>query len=74
MCFAVQGVSKFVNYPGIVTKKKVLAGAPNVEPARLGRVALSRCCDLSKKQVAKAKTVTSLFTLLSVLASVLLNN
>jgi hypothetical protein len=59
-----------VIYPGVVTKKKVPAGAPYAEPARLGRVALSWCCNLSKKQVAKAKTVTSLFTLLTVLAKV----
>jgi hypothetical protein len=61
-----------VNYPGVATKKKVLAGAPYVEPARLGRVALSWCCDLSKKQITKAKTVTSLFTLLTVLCLVFL--
>jgi hypothetical protein len=36
--FAVQCVSKFVIYPGVVTKNKVLEGAPYVDPPAGGEI------------------------------------
>ena len=49
-CIAVQGGLGQMSFHGVEILKKVLVGAPYVEPARLGREALSWCCDLSRRQ------------------------